>query len=154
MGRVAPHSYRHGVLRSQTISASTRSLISGGRGYFYYETIHFDRLHIPRTLRDASAMTLTTSTTSFRPPTFLDHILAFIYLAHSSIALIYEAIPMFEDTCAESLGDLRSTISRGLCSSESGAHSGPEAISQKKSLQMGRSKKKRSAMSCFHWLPK
>jgi hypothetical protein len=150
MGSVAPHSYMHGVLRSQTISEPTRSLISGGRGHFYYETIHFARLQIPRTLRDASAMTLTASTSSFRPPTFLDHILAFIYLAYSSMALIYEAVPIFEDTCAECLGDLRSTISRGLCSSEPGAYSGPEAISQKKSLQMGRLMKKRSAMSCFH----
>jgi hypothetical protein len=36
----------------------------------------------------------------------LDHMLAFIYLAYSTMALLYEAVPAFEDTWIECLGDL------------------------------------------------
>jgi hypothetical protein len=39
-------------------------------------------------------------------PASLDHILAFIYLAYSMMALLYETVPAFEDTWIESLGGL------------------------------------------------
>lgn len=39
-------------------------------------------------------------------PRPLDHMLAFIYLAYSMMALRYETVPAFEDTCIECLGDL------------------------------------------------
>ncbi|KAM3067121.1 hypothetical protein ACMFMG_011676 [Clarireedia jacksonii] len=41
-----------------------------------------------------------------RLPASLDHMLAFIYLAYSMIALLYETVPAFEDTWIECLGDL------------------------------------------------
>jgi hypothetical protein len=41
-----------------------------------------------------------------RLPTSLDHMLAFIYLAYSMMALLYETVPAFEDTWIECLGDL------------------------------------------------
>lgn len=41
-----------------------------------------------------------------RLPASLDHILAFIYLAYSMMALLYETVPAFEDTWIECLGDL------------------------------------------------
>ncbi|KAM3064714.1 hypothetical protein ACMFMG_010634 [Clarireedia jacksonii] len=41
-----------------------------------------------------------------RLPTSLDHMLAFIYLAYSMIALLYETVPVFKDTWIECLGDL------------------------------------------------
>jgi hypothetical protein len=37
-------------------------------------------------------------------PASLDHILAFIYLAYSMMALLYETVPGFEDTRIECLG--------------------------------------------------
>ena len=39
-------------------------------------------------------------------PASLDYMLAFIYLAYSMIALLYETVPAFEDTWIECLGDL------------------------------------------------
>ena len=42
----------------------------------------------------------------FRLPDSLDHMLAFIYIAYSMMALLYETVPGFEDTWIESLGDL------------------------------------------------
>ncbi|PQE16120.1 methyltransferase domain-containing protein [Rutstroemia sp. NJR-2017a BBW] len=41
-----------------------------------------------------------------RLPQSLDHMLAFIYLAYSMMALLYETVPAFEDTWIECLGDL------------------------------------------------
>ncbi|KAM3067164.1 hypothetical protein ACMFMG_011717 [Clarireedia jacksonii] len=42
----------------------------------------------------------------YRLPASLDHMLAFIYLAYSMMALLYETVPAFEDTWIECLGDL------------------------------------------------
>ncbi|KAI9793696.1 MAG: hypothetical protein M1816_007591 [Peltula sp. TS41687] len=42
----------------------------------------------------------------YRLPSSLDHMLAFIYLAYSMMALLYETVPTFEDTWVECLGDL------------------------------------------------
>jgi hypothetical protein len=46
---------------------------------------------------------------NFRPPLPVshDHILAFIYLAYSMMALLYETVPAFHNTWIECLGDLR-----------------------------------------------
>lgn len=41
-----------------------------------------------------------------RLPASLEHMLAFIYLAYSTMALLYETVPAFEDTWIECLGDL------------------------------------------------
>lgn len=41
-----------------------------------------------------------------RLPQSLDHMLAFIYIAYSMMALLYETVPTFEDTWIECLGDL------------------------------------------------
>ncbi|KAF5512568.1 EST/SMG-like protein 1 [Colletotrichum aenigma] len=41
-----------------------------------------------------------------RLPSSMDHMLHFIYLAYSIIALLYETVPIFEDTWVEYLGDL------------------------------------------------
>ena len=41
-----------------------------------------------------------------RLPDSLEHMLAFIYLAYSMMTLLYEAVPSFEDTWIECLGDL------------------------------------------------
>jgi hypothetical protein len=41
-----------------------------------------------------------------RLPASRDHMLAFIYLAYSMMALLYETVPTFEDTWIECLGDL------------------------------------------------
>jgi hypothetical protein len=41
-----------------------------------------------------------------RLPESLDHTLAFIYLAYSMMALLYDSVPAFEDTWIECLGDL------------------------------------------------
>ncbi|KAM0283501.1 hypothetical protein ACHAQH_002452 [Verticillium albo-atrum] len=41
-----------------------------------------------------------------RLPASLEHMLAFIYLAYSMMALLYETVPKFEDTWIECLGDL------------------------------------------------
>jgi len=41
-----------------------------------------------------------------RLPGSLEHMLAFIYLAYSMMALLYETVPAFEDTWIECLGDL------------------------------------------------
>lgn len=41
-----------------------------------------------------------------RLPAFLEHMLAFIYLAYSMMALLYETVPILEDTWIECLGDL------------------------------------------------
>jgi hypothetical protein len=41
-----------------------------------------------------------------RLPLSLEHMLAFIYLAYSMMALLYETVPAFEDTWIECLGDL------------------------------------------------
>jgi hypothetical protein len=41
-----------------------------------------------------------------RLPDSLDHMLAFIYIAYSMMALLYETVPTFEDTWIECLGDL------------------------------------------------
>jgi hypothetical protein len=41
-----------------------------------------------------------------RLPASLDHMLAFIYLAYSMMALFYETVPAFGDTWIECLGDL------------------------------------------------
>ena len=42
----------------------------------------------------------------FRLPDSLEYMLAFIYIAYSMMALLYETVPTFEDTWIESLGDL------------------------------------------------
>ena len=42
----------------------------------------------------------------YRLPQSLDHMLAFIYIAYSMVALLYETVTMFEDTWIECLGDL------------------------------------------------
>ncbi|KAG9228850.1 hypothetical protein BJ875DRAFT_525122 [Amylocarpus encephaloides] len=42
----------------------------------------------------------------YRLPDSLDHMLAFIYLAYSMMALLYETVPTFKDTWVECLGDL------------------------------------------------
>lgn len=39
-------------------------------------------------------------------PTANDHMLAFIYTAYNMMALLYETVPVFEDTRIECLGDL------------------------------------------------
>ena len=39
-------------------------------------------------------------------PNSLEHMLAFIYIAYSMMALLYETVPAFEDTWIECLGDL------------------------------------------------
>lgn len=41
-----------------------------------------------------------------RLPSSLEHMLTFIYLAYSMMALLYETVPTFEDTWIECLGDL------------------------------------------------
>jgi len=41
-----------------------------------------------------------------RLPLSLEHMLAFIYLAYSMMALLYETVPAFEDTWIECMGDL------------------------------------------------
>jgi len=41
-----------------------------------------------------------------RLPDSLDHMLTFLYLAYSMMALLYETVPAFEETWAECLGDL------------------------------------------------
>ena len=41
-----------------------------------------------------------------RLPASIDHMLAFIYIAYSMMALLYETVPTFEDTWVECLGDL------------------------------------------------
>jgi hypothetical protein len=41
-----------------------------------------------------------------RLPASLDHMLTFIYMAYSMMALLYETVPAFEDTWIECLGDL------------------------------------------------
>ena len=41
-----------------------------------------------------------------RLPASLDHMLTFIYLSYSMMALLYETVPAFEDTWIECLGDL------------------------------------------------
>ncbi|RSL61050.1 hypothetical protein CEP54_006420 [Fusarium duplospermum] len=41
-----------------------------------------------------------------RLPASLEHMLTFLYLAYSIIALLYETVPAFEDTWIECLGDL------------------------------------------------
>ena len=41
-----------------------------------------------------------------RLPESLEHMLAFIYIAYSMMALLYETVPAFEDTWIECLGDL------------------------------------------------
>ncbi|KAI9732205.1 MAG: hypothetical protein M1834_004302 [Cirrosporium novae-zelandiae] len=41
-----------------------------------------------------------------RLPESLDHMLSFIYLAYSMMALLYETVPTYEDTWIECLGDL------------------------------------------------
>ncbi|KAI3532055.1 hypothetical protein CABS02_13965 [Colletotrichum abscissum] len=41
-----------------------------------------------------------------RLPASLEHMLTFIYLAYSMMALLYETVPTFEDTWVECLGDL------------------------------------------------
>lgn len=41
-----------------------------------------------------------------RLPQSLEHMLAFIYIAYSMMALLYETVPVFEDTWIECLGDL------------------------------------------------
>ncbi len=41
-----------------------------------------------------------------RLPGSLEHMLSFIYLAYSMMALLYETVPTFEDTWIECLGDL------------------------------------------------
>ncbi|KAF0329724.1 methyltransferase domain-containing protein [Colletotrichum asianum] len=41
-----------------------------------------------------------------RLPASLDHMLTFIYLAYSMMALLYETVPTFEDSWIECLGDL------------------------------------------------
>lgn len=39
-----------------------------------------------------------------RLPESLEHMLAFIYIAYSMMALLYETVPAFEDTWIECLG--------------------------------------------------
>ncbi|KAL8329144.1 hypothetical protein RB597_004738 [Gaeumannomyces tritici] len=41
-----------------------------------------------------------------RPPESMEYMLSFIYLAYNITALLYEAVPAFEDTWSECLGDL------------------------------------------------
>ncbi|KAJ4211601.1 hypothetical protein NW759_012512 [Fusarium solani] len=41
-----------------------------------------------------------------RLPASLEHMLSFLYLAYSIVALLYETVPAFEDTWIECLGDL------------------------------------------------
>ena len=41
-----------------------------------------------------------------RLPESLEHMLAFIYIAYSMMAILYETVPTFEDTWIECLGDL------------------------------------------------
>jgi hypothetical protein len=41
-----------------------------------------------------------------RLPASLEHMLAFIYISYSMMALLYETVPAFEDTWIECLGDL------------------------------------------------
>jgi hypothetical protein len=41
-----------------------------------------------------------------RLPDSLNHMLAFIYLAYSTMTLLYETVPAFEETWIECLGDL------------------------------------------------
>lgn len=41
-----------------------------------------------------------------RLPASLEHMLTFLYLAYSMMALLYETVPAFEDTWIECLGDL------------------------------------------------
>ena len=41
-----------------------------------------------------------------RLPDSLDHMIAFIYIAYSMMALLYETVPSFQDTWVECLGDL------------------------------------------------
>ncbi len=41
-----------------------------------------------------------------RLPESRDHMLAFMYIAYSVVALLYETVPTFEDTWIECLGDL------------------------------------------------
>ncbi|EHK20570.1 uncharacterized protein TRIVIDRAFT_118139, partial [Trichoderma virens Gv29-8] len=41
-----------------------------------------------------------------RLPLSLEHMLSFIYIAYSMMALLYETVPAFEDTWIECLGDL------------------------------------------------
>ncbi|KAL6359157.1 hypothetical protein LRP88_07374 [Fusarium phalaenopsidis] len=41
-----------------------------------------------------------------RLPASLEHMLSFLYLAYSIVALLYETVPAFEDTWMECLGDL------------------------------------------------
>jgi hypothetical protein len=41
-----------------------------------------------------------------RLPVSLEHMLTFIYMAYSMMALLYETVPAFEDTWIECLGDL------------------------------------------------
>lgn len=41
-----------------------------------------------------------------RLPASLEHMLTFLYLAYSIVALLYETVPAFEDTWIECLGDL------------------------------------------------
>ena len=42
----------------------------------------------------------------YRLPASLEHMLAFIYIAYSMMALLFETVPSFEDTWIECLGDL------------------------------------------------
>ncbi|KAF4956772.1 hypothetical protein FSARC_11473 [Fusarium sarcochroum] len=42
----------------------------------------------------------------YRLPASLEHMLTFLYLAYSMMALLYETVPAFEDTWIECLGDL------------------------------------------------
>jgi Est1-like DNA/RNA binding protein len=42
----------------------------------------------------------------YRLPASLEHMLSFIYLAYSMMALLYETVPAFEETWIECLGDL------------------------------------------------
>ena len=41
----------------------------------------------------------------YRLPDSLEHMLAFIYIAYSMMALLYETVPTFEDTWIECLGE-------------------------------------------------
>lgn len=45
-----------------------------------------------------------------RLPDSLEHMLAFIYIAYSMMALLYETVPAFEDTWIECLGKFSSLI--------------------------------------------
>ena len=40
----------------------------------------------------------------YRLPDSLEHMLAFIYIAYSMMALLFETVPTFEDTWIECLG--------------------------------------------------